>query len=196
MEREAEIIKGLIAGSDSAYEYLYEHYYRMLCTFAFEHVRDTFVGEMIVSDVIFAIWKNRKSLEIHSSLRNYLIKSVRNRSLNYLAQSVRQQALPDDSDKNIETERLYDENNSENPLTQLIEKELETKINDSIEALPEQTRRIFCMSRFDNMKYQEIALQAGVSVDVVKYHIKVALARLREALKDYLLLLIVCLSAI
>lgn len=41
---------------------------------------------MIVSDVIFALWKNRKEIDINLSLRSYLIKAVRNRCLNYLAQ--------------------------------------------------------------------------------------------------------------
>ena len=88
--------------------------------------------------------------------------------------------------KAIEKEQAYHVSSSDNPLTQLIEKELDAKINDSVEALPAQTRRIFCMSRFDNMKYHEIAQETGVSVDVVKYHIKIALARLRDLLKDYL----------
>ena len=184
--QEAEIVNGLKTGSDKAYEYLYKHYYKILCTVALECVHDTIASEMIVSDVIFAIWKNRETLDIHSSLRNYLIRSVKNRCLNYLAQSDRQQALRNDISKNMEIEQAINESSSENPLTQLIEKELDTKINASIEALPEKTHKIFCMSRYDNMKYEEIAMNTGVTVDVVKYHIKVALSQLREALKDYL----------
>ena len=177
-----------------AYKHLYEHQYKMLCVVACELVRDTMVSEMIVSDVIFSIWKNRESLEINTSLRNYLIKSVRNRCFNYLAQSERQQELRHQIGKKIEMEQADDTGDSNNPLTQLIEKELDKEINDSIAALPELTRRIFCMSRFDNMKYGEIAQEIDVSVDVVKYHIKTALAKLRVALKDYLTLLLVFFS--
>jgi RNA polymerase sigma-70 factor (ECF subfamily) len=190
MNQETDIIKGLKTGQDAAYRYLFEHYYKILCLIAFELVHDTFVSEMIVSDVIYALWSSRESLETNSSLSNYLIKSVRNRSMNYRAQSDRQQALMCQIGKNNEIEQADDENTSNNPLTQLIEKELEKKIDDSIKALPELTGRIFCMSRFDNMKYEEIAQEAGVSVDVVKYHIKVALVKLRDALKYYLTLLI------
>ena len=183
MSFESDIIKGLKAGHDTAYKYLYERHYKALFAAAFEYVNDAMVSEMIVSDVIYAIWLNRESLEINTSLRKYLAKSVHNRSLNYLAQSERQHALRDHVGQRIETEQAEDTNN---PLTQLIVEELDKKINDSIEALPEQTRQIFCMSRFNDMKYEEIARETGVSVDVVKYHIKSALARLRVALKDYL----------
>lgn len=186
MDQDEEIVKGLKAGSDSAYKYLYDHQYKMLCVVACELVHDTMVSEMIVSDVIFAIWKNRESLEINTSLRNYLIKSVRNRCLNYLAQSERQHAMRDYIGKQIETEQMNDENSDNNPLTQLIVKELDKEIDDSIKALPELTRQIFCMSRFEEMKYGEIAQKMDVSIDVVKYHIKTALAKLRVALKDYL----------
>ena len=190
MNQDTDIIKGLKAGSDSAYRYLYDHQYKMLCVVACELVHDTMVSEMIVSDVIFSIWKNRESLEINTSLRNYLIKSVRNRCFNYLAQSERQHAMREYMGKKIETEQIDNENSHDNPLTQLIEKELEKEINDSIAALPELTRRIFCMSRFEDMKYGEIAQEMDVSVDVVKYHIKTALTKLRVALKDYLALLL------
>ena len=194
VNQDTDIVKGLKAGSDAAYRYLYEHHYKMLCVVACELVHDTMVSEMIVSDVIFAIWKNREMMEINTSLRNYLIKAVRNQCLNYLAQSRRQQAMRDYMGKKIEIEQGDDENSHNNPLTQLIEKELDKKINDSIEALPELTRRIFCMSRFDDLKYEEIAQEIDVSVDVVKYHMKTALAKLRVALKDYLTLVLVFFS--
>ena len=183
---EIDIAKGLKAGNEKAYEYLYEHYYKMLCSVALEFVHDIVVSEMIVSDVIFALWKNRESLEINSSLRNYLIRAVRNRSLNYRKQSERQLALQAELGVQVGIEQANEESTASDPLTQLIEKELEKKINDSIDSLPEQTRKILCLSRFEGMKYEEIARETGVSVDVVKYHVKSALSRLRVMLKDYM----------
>ncbi len=191
MNTEKEIVDGLKNGHEEAYKYLYQHDYKILCIVACEYVKDAVVAEMIVSDIIFAIWQNRSSLEINSSLRSYLLKSVRNRCLNYLGHTERQYALRQRVGESIEMKQSNHENNADNPLTQLIEKELDIKINSCIELLPEQTRRIFCLSRFNNMKYEEIARETGVSVDVVKYHIKSALTRLRADLKDYLMALIV-----
>ena len=181
MDQEADIIKGLKAGSDEAYRYLYDHHYKSLCSVAFMYVKDMVVAEMVVSDVISSLWFHRESLNIKTTLRIYLVKSVRNRSLNYLAEADRQHALRQYMGKKMETEQADD---NANPLIQLIEKELDQKINNAIDALPEQTRKIFCMSRFNDMKYDEIARETDVSVDVVKYHIKSALARLRVSLKN------------
>ncbi|MDR2763997.1 MAG: RNA polymerase sigma-70 factor [Tannerella sp.] len=190
MISELEVIAGIKEGREEAYRYVYEHLYKMLCMVACERVNDRIAAEMIVSDVIFSLWQNRQSLVIHTSLRGYLIKAVRNRCLNYLTQTERRISLSQSCDH---SEAVYTQANvcSETPLTGLIEKELDLKINACIEALPPQTRRIFCLSRFKKMKYEEIAGQTGVSVDTVKYHIKSALTRLRAELKDYLLPLLV-----
>ena len=40
------------------------------------------------------------------------------------------------------------------------------------------------------MKYDEIASKLGISVNTVKTQMKIALSRLREILKDYLIILL------
>lgn len=186
MNSETEIIKGLKAGHEEAYKYIYERQYKSLCIIAKEYVGDAFTAEMIVSDVIFALWKSRNEIEINLSLRNYLIRAVRNRCLNYLSQLERKEDALSHIGNLMKKEQNYYEEQHSYPLSNLIEKELDIKINNSINSLPELTRRIFCLSRFKNLKYEEIAQEANVSVNVVKYHIKSALSHLREDLKDYL----------
>lgn len=191
MNAEAEIIEGLKEGRESAYKYIYDRQYKVLCIIAKEYVNDTFTAEMIVSDVIFALWKGREALEINQSLRNYLIKAVRNRCLNYLSQSEKLNFVKSHIGNQLESEQTNYEGQYTYPLSCLIEKELDIKINASIQALPELTRRIFCLSRFDNLKYEEIAQEINVSVDVVKYHIKSGLSHLRKDLADYLPLFLI-----
>lgn len=186
MDFEKEMIRGLKTGDEIAYKYIYERQYKVLCMIANEYVHDTFTSEMIVSDVIFAIWKNRENLDINQSLRNYLIKAVRNRCLNYLSQTELHENAKFHIGNLLEKEQTDYENHNSYPLSNLIEKELDIRIHKSIASLPEMTRRIFCLSRFDHLKYEEIASEINVSVDVVKYHIKSGLSHLREDLKDYL----------
>jgi len=65
-------------------------------------------------------------------------------------------------------------------------KELEEKLRDAMNALPQQCRTIFQMSRFDGLKYQEIADQLGISVKTVENQMGKALKQLRVKLIDYL----------
>lgn len=186
MSAEADIIFGLKEGHESAYKYIYDRQYKILCVVAKEYVNDSFTAEMIVSDVIFTLWKNRKELDINQSLRFYLIKAVKNRCLNYLMQHEKQENARSHLSDLLENEQTNYEGQNYYPLSSLIEKELDIKIGESIQALPELTRRIFCLSRFDKLKYEDIANEINVSVDVVKYHIKSGLSHLRKDLSDYL----------
>ena len=54
-----------------------------------------------------------------------------------------------------------------------------------------ECRTVFKKSRFEQKKYEEIALELGISINTVKYHIKNALALLQKRLDNYLHLLII-----
>ena len=59
-------------------------------------------------------------------------------------------------------------------------------IQATLRTLPEQTRRVFKMSRFENKMNKEIAENLGITVKGVEYHISRALKEFRISLKDYL----------
>jgi RNA polymerase sigma-70 factor (ECF subfamily) len=72
----------------------------------------------------------------------------------------------------------------------LIEQELEDKLNEVLNSLPERCREIFSMSRFENKKNKEIAEELDISVKAVEKQITRALATIRTEMKDYLPLLL------
>lgn len=177
-----ELIHGLKSGANSAYEHLYKTYYTVLRTYAFKFVQDRATAESVVNDVIYAIWKNRQHLAIEKTLRHYLIRAVRNRCINHFNQQQQQQSL--------RNQILLDYSfvNNESSMETIIRQELEDRLESALQKLPPLTETIFRKSRFDQLKYQEIADELHVSIDVVKYHIKSALSSLRISLRDYLLL--------
>jgi RNA polymerase sigma-70 factor (ECF subfamily) len=75
---------------------------------------------------------------------------------------------------------------ADNVSKKLVMKELEEKLRDAMNALPQQCRTIFQMSRFDGLKYQEIAHQLGISVKTVENQMGKALKQLRIKLIDFL----------
>jgi RNA polymerase sigma-70 factor (ECF subfamily) len=72
----------------------------------------------------------------------------------------------------------------------VVEKELNREINAALSSLPEQCGLVFRMSRFENLKYSEIADQLNISVKTVENHMGKALKLMRSHLKDYISLLI------
>ena len=181
-------------GEESAYKHLYDQYYSKLCRVANFYVKDTFISENLVGDLIFALWENREKLDIHESLNSYLFTSIRNRCFNYLKQAHVQREV---SFANVQETQLIYSMHSENdlPVGILIEKELEDKIELSIEHLPLQTKKVFQLKRKEELSYEEISNQMNISINTVKYHMKSALQILRVDLATYMIsiaLILVC----
>jgi len=180
------ILLRLKNGDESAYKYLYDQYYSKLCRVATFYVKDTFISENLVGDLFFAMWKSREKLDILESLNSYLFTSIRNRCFNYLKQAHVQREV---SFTNVQETQLIYSMYSENdlPVGILIEKELEDKIELSINHLPQQTKKVFQLKRMEELSYEEISSQLNISVNTVKYHMKCALQTLRLELATYLI---------
>ncbi|MFV0538317.1 MAG: RNA polymerase sigma-70 factor [Dysgonomonas sp.] len=191
MYTEDEIIKGLVNGKEEAYKHLYDVHYDALCIYANHYVDDNFIAETIVGDIIFSLWQSREQLNITHTLRSYLMKAVKNRCINHFGYLMRLETLKTNLKTEMESASQNYESTYDYPLSRILEKELDLKIQESISKLPDLTRRIFELSRFSDMSYQDIAEATGVSHDSVKYHIKSALAKLREDLKYYFASLII-----
>jgi RNA polymerase sigma-19 factor, ECF subfamily len=176
-----KLISAIQNGDLLAYEELYKKYYVYLC-FAAEHItRNHSDAEEIVSDVFVRLWNLRKRTEITLSVKAYLIRAVRNASINYIEQNAKRLK----STENLSSADLkvlaWD---SDYPLGHLYEKELQDILTNCINELPEACREIFLLSRDKDLKYAEISNKLGISVNTVKSQIKIALSRLREAVKN------------
>lgn len=192
--QENDLVMGLRSGEEKAYKLLYKQHYRVLCAFAYGYVNDYFVAETLVSDVVYTIWENRENFFINQSLRAYLMRAVKNSCINHLGYCMRQETLRQNVGERFEQQQQSFHEQDNYPLCSLLEKELEDKIRKSIEALPELTREIFLLSRIEKLKYEEIAQKKKITIDIVKYHIRLSLNKLRADLKDYLILLILLIS--
>lgn len=191
---EENVIPYLKEGKESAFHFIFDKYYDYLCLIANSYLRDSFIAETVVGDVIYNLWKIRSSLDIKYSLRSYLVRSVKNRSINYLQQEYiqREVSINHYEDQAAIEELFFVEN--KHPLEDLLAGELEGKVDELINGLPIECQRVFRMSRFEDKKYGEIATELNISVNTVKYHMKNALMKLRLDLKDYLISLLVFLS--
>jgi len=172
---------------EKAFKFIYNNYYSLLCYIAQGYVNDKFTAETLVGDVIFHLWEIRDSVDFQLSLRNYLVRAVRNRCVNYLELKRERYEV---SASSLD-EQEFEENkyliSDEQPLGCLLVKELEDEIGKGIASLPEESRVVFLKSRMENKKYIEIAEELDISVNTVKYHIKNALSKLEEKLGKYLI---------
>jgi RNA polymerase sigma-70 factor (ECF subfamily) len=66
----------------------------------------------------------------------------------------------------------------------LEDRETVAALLDALEQLPERTRAVFVLHRFDGMRYGDIARQLGVSVSSVEKHMMKALAHVTRCMES------------
>ncbi|WP_052316740.1 RNA polymerase sigma-70 factor [Rudanella lutea] len=159
-------------------ELLFRRYHGALCSHAVRYVYSREVAEDLVSDVFCKFWKTKAYENITSSYRFYLFRSVRNEAYNYLRLEFR------DLDT-IDTAGVQEGAFSQQPDQIMQYEEVLHKVEDLVERLPPQCRKVFLLSRFEGKKYQDIASELGLSVKTVEVHIVKALSLVRRGLKDY-----------
>lgn len=162
-----------------AFEKLFRLYYDPLCRYADSYINEMPTSEEIVQDLFYFLWKERDQIQVRLSVKSYLYQAVRNRAFHHL--------------KHLQVKDNYREMMSDlnpkpdnrTPADELEFKELENQLSVSLQRLPERQSRIFCMSRFDGKKYNEIAQELSLSVKTVEAEMTKALAMLRKELKHF-----------
>lgn len=182
---EQEIVGAIREGNERIFEETFRKYYQSLCNYANSILKEMDEAEEVVQNLFLSIWEKRNDLEINISLKSYLYRAVHNHCLNRIKhlkirEEYQQYAV-----------NFYDAS-YESVNQTVMKNELETKIEEAIKKLPEQCRLIFRMSRFEELKYHEIAEQLELSPKTVENQIGKALKILRVELAEYLPLIIIC----
>jgi len=161
---------------DNQIEEVYVADFHFFCVIAEKIVGNMEEAEDIVSDVFLKIWENREQLQIHQSLKGYLIQSIYNSCCNYLKRKLALRKYIRLASENIE---VYEEHD---PLSILISKEELEKMKQEIEDLPAKCKRIFLLVKFDEMSNQDVAKMLNISVNTVNKQMNIAKDKLRVSL--------------
>jgi RNA polymerase sigma-70 factor (ECF subfamily) len=177
MLRDSEIIGRIRQGDIRQYETLFRSSYASLVKYAGTLIKDQDTAEEIVQDLFFRLWQNREKLNIESSLNGYLFRSVHNRCLHHIEH---RKVV----DRHAHEMTFESDLNTDDPAEALQYKELQARIAAILERLPERCGKIFCMNRFEGLKYSEIAEKLSVSVKTVEANMGKALKEFRKALAE------------
>lgn len=181
---EKNVFDSIKEGNASAFEMIFRTYYQSLCNYAYSFLSDKDEAEEVVQATFITIWEKRASVSIDTSFKSYLYRAVRNSCLNVIKhEKVKQQ--------HASYQVAYSESSVESVSQAVQASELENKIQEAMKVLPEQCRLVFQLSRFEELKYAEIAEQLQISVKTVENHMGKALKIMREQLKDYLPLFLI-----
>lgn len=157
------------------FEIIFKDLFKPLCGFAVKYIGDLDESKNVVHEVFIAVWQKFELLPDDTNYKSYLYTAVRNRCLNHLRdrkQHVVLDEIPEEGigggDSVLET------------------KELEREIELAINTLPEKCRMVFEMSRFEGLKYAEIADKMEISVKTVEAQMSKALTIMKKQLANFL----------
>jgi RNA polymerase sigma-70 factor (ECF subfamily) len=172
---EQEIIRAIQKGNKEAFQQVFDTCYEKLCQYAFTLLKDMDEAEDTVQSIFLKLWEKRESLDIRHSVRPYLYKSVYHQCINQLEHRVI---------KLKHQEFGQREMSSATQPPEVFPDELEGNIMTAIDKLPQQCRTVFMLSRYETLKYADIARKLNISVNTVENQISKALRILRSELKD------------
>lgn len=177
--QEEQWVAGFRKGDKIAFEQMFKANYEGLCRYAFSFVNDRDEAEDIVQNMFVNIWEKREEYTIESNVTGYLFRMVRNACLNVIKHK---KVVEKHAGSSLHSEASHSESAAELAAAN----ELDGMIQRAIQSLPEQCRLVFELSRFENLKYAEIAARLEISEKTVENQIGKALRVMREQLKDYL----------
>jgi RNA polymerase sigma-70 factor (ECF subfamily) len=177
MISDTDIIRRIRQGDVGQFESLFRSSYVSLVRYAMSIIKDHDSAEEIVQDLFFRLWQDKEKIKIESSLNGYLFRSVHNRCLHYIEHN----KVVERHASEMSNQQTFD---NENPSDILFYKELQARVARIIEKLPERCGKIFCMSRFEGLKYSEIAEKLSVSVKTVESNMGRALREFRKELNE------------
>jgi RNA polymerase sigma-70 factor (family 1) len=187
VELNDDLISALQQGDEQVFEKIFKHYYQRLCSYANSILNDMDEAEECVQQMFLNLWEKKSAVTVTVSLKSYLYRAVHNAALNRIKHGKVRQLYADEYVRN--TSEVTEHTN-----LPFEKNELQVQISKAISQLPEQCRMVFKLSRFENMKYQEIADHLGISIKTVENHMGKALKIMREQLRDYLPVIIAIMS--
>jgi RNA polymerase sigma-70 factor (ECF subfamily) len=169
-----------IANDDPrAFQLFFDYVYSKLYRYARYFIEDNELCKDVISDVCLYIWQNRKKLPDVRNYENYLFICIRNQSLNYLKHINKYQKI------RLEQIDICQLSSGISPEQCILNSELKSIIELSINSLPQRCRLIFFMVREEGLKYKEVADILSISDRTVHAQMCIALKKIGGAVKEY-----------
>lgn len=173
-----EELFGLVRQEDArAFEVLYARYWPLLIDTACRRIRSREKAEDLIQEIFISLYQKKQTIQFTVSLQAYLLQALKYKILNELrAVAVRMR----------HQEQLFLNNQCKIDFAGDVEaKEMQHRIHQSIQSLPEKCKQVFHLSRYEFQSNKHISNRLAISVSTVEKHITKALHQIRRDLQLY-----------
>lgn len=174
----SNVLRLLRKGDEKSFEYLFHQYYNQIYTFVLNTLFDKTFAEDITQSVFISLWEKREMINPETSItpllytiaRNHVYRQTEQLLLKYKYEQYQQETIQENTDIEEDVNSRF----------------LESILSDFIEKLPSERRKIFLLSRKENLSNKEIASRLNISEKTVETQIRRSLIFLREKMKYYI----------
>ncbi|MCI1646930.1 MAG: RNA polymerase sigma-70 factor [Bacteroides sp.] len=172
----------------SSFSRFFQENQKEFLSFTYSYIKNWTEAEDILMESAVALWECRERWEKGKDLRPLLLTIIKNKALNFLEHTQARMRIEEDLNNHqkrelnlrIATLRDCDPN-------KIFSAEIQDLVYKALDKMPEQSKKVFILSRFNNLPNNKIAEQLNISLKTVEFHITKALRILRIELKDYLI---------
>ncbi len=159
-------------GDETAFSELYYRYHNTLGIYIYQLTQSRELSEEIVQDVFLKIWVGREALTEVTNFKAWLFIISKNHALNSLRTLVKERTLKKNLARDHQLSPGMNEERFDNDSYMLVEQ--------AINQLPEQQKKVFILSRYRRLKYKEIARELNLSRETVKSYLAIAVSSITK----------------
>jgi len=186
-----QLMSSLIKEGDmKAFEELITRYEQSLFNFIYRYMGDFHTAQDLFQETFYLIFKNRKSFNSDLRFSTWAYRIATNACIDELRKKTRELEVPLE-ENNLAHEsslRFKDREVNPNPMgssleERLIKKDIEEKIKDLVNSLPEKLKAVFILSEYQELPCREIAKILEIPLGTVKSRLHHGFKQLVELIK-------------
>ncbi len=162
---EKSLLLQISEGNEKAFRSLFGAYYERLFHYVFSFTKSRQVSEELTMDVFLKIWIGRDIIPQIEKFDAFLFRVAHNKSIDFL-----RSVAKDPRFQVLLWEQIQMANNTQADTT-LILHEYEAKLREAVSLLSPQRKKVYLLSREQDMTHDQIATQLNLSRNTVNNHI-------------------------
>lgn len=179
------LVKALKEGNQLAFSIVYKTYAAQTFSLAFKYLLNKELAEDAVQNLFLKLWLKKEEIDETKTINRYLFTMLKNDLLNTLRDSKKNIYLLEDCLSMV----LELEDNSQN---ENLKQEQMNIIQQALEQLSPQRRKVFEMKVSGKYSNQEIADKLNLSINTIKFQYSQSLKQIRATVGELSLLLLYC----
>ncbi len=181
MNSSADLVARACEGDQEAFRLIFERYSRPLISFVYDQVGNRELAEELTQETFVRAYRSLRTLREETKLSTWLFGIAKNVARESLRARRRTNQHVDLDDKLV----LNLSDRGPVPVKQLLNKELNEVIQNSLALLDEDKRLVFTLKVFQQCSYEEIAEITGFSIPKLKTDLHRARTEMRKRVGSY-----------